>query len=578
MRLGITHLSATGFNSGGVSYLPEAVEYFARASVTDAAAKEDINQFIIGCKQLGIWDKLVFVPCLSAYGGLHQLGGASQRTNTPWTLVNASLTTLGVSMTLNGDNNHMLSDQVYNTASTPWTSGSFTYQNQTPNTVIQNNFTQKVVGQTWRFDGMAAAGAVPFWHTHWGHGILLSPANQPLNNEQVNNSYRNAHLSAVSVDGTANYWVLTDNNIRAYAHTGPITPFVQKMRFYAPAGTGQAGVIQGAFLYYDRLSTLGNAVWSKFRALVNQTMLSRLTTAGNRRILISGQSNGVNQNLSIEFSRQSVGELMGPTELFRSGVGGVPISAWIGAAGSNARTAQYRTDFWDGTSSGPPFQSSRITGVGRRAEYLIWFQGESDTELASTAAAYRSQLATLINYFRADTGNPELKVIVVQIDYNFTLRDDNVGGFFSDLTLTGFAGGLSALNGSYAITPLTGHFDPYVWTKTGYRVEQQSNRWVFVETAGSTVVASAVQTNLPHPAMVTNWVDASTTAITPSFGAGNRTEWIERIRYAQREIVNDLPNVFTFDSRGYTRTDGVHIDNAAHIPFTIALGDYLRTI
>jgi hypothetical protein len=78
--------------------------------------------------------------------------------------------------------------------------------------------------------------------------------------------------------------------------------------------------------------------------------------------------------------------------------------------------------------------------------------------------------------------------------------------------------------------------------------------------------------------MVSSWVDASNNPITPSFGAGNRTEWIERVRYAQREIVNDLPNVFTFDSRGYTRTDGVHIDNAAHIPFATALGDYLRTI
>lgn len=568
---------------GGVSlFLPEATEYFARASVTDANAKEDINTFILGCKDLGIWDKLVYVPCLPSHGGRHQLGGAAQRTNTPWALVNAADTPLGVRVTLAGDNNHLLSDQVYNTATTPWTSGCLSYQDQTPNTVLQNNFTQKVVGQTWRFAGMASAGAVPLWHTFFAHGILLSSASTaapaaPATHEQVNNTYRNSHLQAVSFDGTANYSVLTDNLITSYTFTGPIASFNVKMRFYPPAGNGQAGVIHGAFLYYDRLTTLGNSVWSKFRALVNQTMLSRLTSVGNRRILISGQSNGVNQNLSIEFSRQAVGELMGPTELFRSGIGGNPIATWIGTAGSNARTATYAAHFWDGSGPGPLFQSTRIN-IGRRQEYLIWFQGESDTESAVQANAYRAQLATLINYFRQDTGNPNLKVIVVQIDYNFTLRDDNAGGFFSDLTVTGFAGGLSALNGSYAITPLTGHSDPYVWTKSGYRVEEQSNRWVFVETAGSTVVASAVQTNLPHPAMVTSWVDASNNPITPSFGAGNRTEWIERVRYAQREIVNDLPNVFTFDSRGYTRTDGVHIDNAAHIPFATALGDYLRTI
>lgn len=564
-------------------FLPEALEFFARASVSDPSAREDINTFILGCKELGIWDKLVYVPCLPSHGGRHQLGGAAQRTNTPWTLVNASDTASGVRVTLSGDNNHLLSDQVYSTTDgTPWTSGCLSYQDQTPNTVLQNNFTQKVVGQTWRFAGMASAGAVPFWHTFWAHGILAptvstaAPA-APAAHEQVNNSYRNSHLSAVSVDGTANYSALTDNLITSWTFTGPITSFNVKMRFYPPAGNGQAGVIQGAFIYYDRLTTLGNSVWSKFRALVNQTLLSRLTSVGNRRILISGQSNGVNQNLSIEFSRQSVGELMGPTELFRSGLGGNPIATWIGTSGSNTRTAQYAIDFWSGTATQPLFQRTRIN-VGRRQEYLIWFQGESDTELASTAAAYRQQLATLINYFRSDSGNPNLKVIVVQIDYNFTLRDDNSGGFFSDLSLTGFAGGLSALNGSYAITTLTGHFDPYVWTKTGYRVEQQSNRWVFVETAGNTVVASAVQTNLPHPAMVTSWVDASNNPITPSFGAGNRLEWIERIRYAQREIVNDLPNVFTFESRGYTRTDGVHIDDAAHIPFATALGNYLRTI
>jgi hypothetical protein len=95
------------------------------------------------------------------------------------------------------------------------------------------------------------------------------------------------------VNDTVNYSVLTDNQIRNYTNSAsdPIVVAPTKFHFYPCCLQNQNGVIQGAFLYYDGMSTLGQPVWSKFRTLINQTLLSRLTNAGNRRILICGQSN-----------------------------------------------------------------------------------------------------------------------------------------------------------------------------------------------------------------------------------------------------------------------------------------------
>lgn len=572
----ILTLSAVTMNAEGeqhAAYLPESLEFFSRASVTDENAKYDIDQFVRGCKNIGVWDKLVYVPCLGAYGGVHQLGGAAQRTNTPWSLVNAALTTQGVSVTKSGENNYLLSDVTINPSNEiPVTAGSLTYQNQTPQSVVGGNPLIKSLASDNIHVGMANYGNPGQWHLYYARNFnLLNPVALPANTE-VTNNYRNSHLAAMCWDDSVNYTALVDNKLTTYTAGAPVIPTATRLRFFPPCNSGQNGVIQGAFLYYDNLTTLGGAVWRKFRTLVNQTILSRQSAFGNRRILISGQSNASGP-LAVAFARRVVGESMGPSELFLTGTGGVPIEHWIGAFPDNLRTTAYQNQIWneDETSQ---FQNTQLPTIGRKQNYIIWFQGESDTESAALSRNYRNQLNTFIRYVRENYGN-DILVVVVQIDYNYTLRDNNSGGFHSNLTLTDFTGGLAALNGAFTITPLTSHSDPYVWTKAGFRVEQRSGVWVFVETAGNTVVASATTANVPHPAMSMGWVDASNNPVSPSFGDGNRTEWIERVRYAQQQIVNDLPGVSTFDSRGYARSDGVHIDLPALDGLATNLGNHL---
>jgi hypothetical protein len=563
-----------------IIYTAEAEEYFARAGVTDAYSKYSINEFVKGAKQLGIWDKLVYVPCLPSMGGLHQIGGAAQRTNTPWTLVNASSVPEGVAITLNGLSNHLLSDQAVDNVSNPVAWGSFACQTTTPKFHWFDYTTISRAGGTGRNVGQE------FWsnphrvNLRYAHNSFMS-ATALTGLSFGYNNYKNSHLMALdSTNGSSAFGAICDEAVEARTLGSAVNyNSAARLCFYPAVNQYSAGTgwVQGAFLYYGAFTEAGYEAWGKFRALVAQTFLSG--GVGHRRLLLSGQSNAAG-NLALEISRQST-EDFGMFSVFNTGIGGNPISTWIGNIGNNSRTASYHGQaggLWSNTPTQPAFQKARLVGIGKSQEYLVWFQGESDTETAETAAAYRAQLNTLINYIRTDTGNPYLKVIVVQIDYNYTIRDNNSGGFHSNLALTGVTGALSALNGAYTISTLTSHTDPYVWTKAGYKVEEQNNRWVFVETEGNTVVASAVQTNLPHPAMVTNWVDSSNNTIALSFGAGNRIEWTERVRYAQREIVNDLPHVYTIDSRGYERADNVHLTGAAHISFAAALNAYLLTL
>ncbi len=572
MRLRATRLSATG-NNGGSPYLPEAVEFISRAAVTESYSKWSINEFVKGAKLLGIWDKLVYVPCLPSMGGLNQIGGAAQRTNTPWTLVNATSVPEGVAITLNGFSNHLLSDQLVSNVSQPIAFGSFACQTTTPKyqwfdytTLSLSGTSQRTVGQEFWSNPHRA-------NLRYAHNSFLSAT--PLTGSSFGyNNYKQSHLMAVdATNGSTAYSIMCDEVAEARTAGGALnynTP--TKMRFYPAVNQYSTGTgwVQGAFLYYGAFTEAGYEAWRKFRALVAQTFLSG--TVGHRRLLLAGQSNAAG-NLALEISRQST-EDFGMFSVFNTGFGGQPISTWIGDVGSNARTSVYRNagqGFWGTSGTLPAFQRSRIA-VGRYQEYLVWFQGEADLDPAKYVV-YQQQLATLINYFREDTGNPELKVIVVQIDYAKASRNGN-----SNLVVSGFTGGLTGLNGTYLMTALTTELDPYVWTKAGYRVEQQSGKWVFIETTGSTVLVTENASSLPHPAMVSDWVDAGSVAVTPTFGTVSLVESIERIRYAQREICNDLPNVYTFDSRGYTRTDNVHIDNAAHITFATDLNTYLLTI
>jgi hypothetical protein len=92
-----------GIRIGGLGILqafdPDASAYFVRAGVTDATAKTQINLFVRGVKDLGLWSSIVSWPLRSAQNagtGLtaYSLGGL-QISNA--TLTNAGWTSEGVS-------------------------------------------------------------------------------------------------------------------------------------------------------------------------------------------------------------------------------------------------------------------------------------------------------------------------------------------------------------------------------------------------------------------------------------------------------------------------------------------------
>jgi hypothetical protein len=54
-------------NVSGISFYDgDAAAYFSRAGVTDAAAKKQINDFVVGVKSLGLWNNMVSWPLRSA--------------------------------------------------------------------------------------------------------------------------------------------------------------------------------------------------------------------------------------------------------------------------------------------------------------------------------------------------------------------------------------------------------------------------------------------------------------------------------------------------------------------------------
>jgi hypothetical protein len=257
---------------GGVSpYLPESVEFFTRASVTDPNAQYDVDQFVRGCKLLGIWDNMIYVPCLTTHGGRHQLGGAAERTNTQWALVGAGSvdSALGVSITKSGESFYLRSDQTINPSTVrPITAGILAYQNASDTTVIGGNPLIKSLSNDNIHVGMANFGNPGQWHVYYARDYnLLSPAAVPAYTE-VTNNYRNSHLAAMCWDDTVNYTALVDNKLTTYTAGSAVIPTATRLRFFPPCNSGSNGVIQGAFLYYDNLTTLGDTEWRKFRTLV----------------------------------------------------------------------------------------------------------------------------------------------------------------------------------------------------------------------------------------------------------------------------------------------------------------------
>lgn len=544
------------------NYLPEALEFFSRANVTDASAKQDINTFIIGCQELGIWDKLVYVPCLPSHGGRHQLGGAAQRTNTPWALVNATDVTDGVKVVRNGVSNYLRSDQFVNGNDPAGVSfGHMAYQDVYEDSLLNVVTMITRVGNTPRVLGSASYGAIQAQHLRYigSPEALLSNFGLPAFGDKVN-TYRLSRMHAGSTNGTTAISLLVENNLTNLTHSTNVGFVSSQLSFYPLTNYNtQSGVLQGCFLYYDTMATLGNDIWKLFRNLIAQTILSRLTPRGNTRILVTGQSNAGSEFLNLR--RVVSGNRIGPNEIYSGGQGGVLITTWVGT-GTYSRQNRYRLDFWD-NSNPPPMQSMWLK-KGRYKNVIYWVQGESDTQDATSSSLYLERLTTLMNWVREDYQDDGMCFVIALIDYSPALRSQNGSGFSSNFTLSNMTGDLSVLNGTWTFTAITGYNDPYIWNNGIYRLRLNNNTWEFINTSTSAVLASSNSTPLiAHPAIASGWTNATANPISPTF-SGTRLEWTERVRKAQRDVCSILPNASYFDTRPFYRPDGVHFTDTSY--------------
>lgn len=253
--------------------------------------------------------------------------------------------------------------------------------------------------------------------------------------------------------------------------------------------------------------------------------------------------------------------------------GGTPISNWVGSnPASPARGSQYTGGFYKGDGTGAaeagwPFSNSTIPS------WIVWLQGESDTEARSTATVYQQQLTNLLAFLDADLGS-NLKMAVNLCDYAIAYRTGSLQG---DFTLSGLSGSGSSANGAWAIAAIsatvsgavvTNASTSYSWTKSGGGTISKNGSGLWEIAISGTVYATADQI-VTHPELVTSWTLASGTTGTPAFSE-SRTGNIERVRAAQAAFAAaNATRVVTFDSRGVTRpvdtgatSDAVHPDNA----------------
>ncbi len=102
------------------------------------------------------------------------------------------------------------------------------------------------------------------------------------------------------------------------------------------------------------------------------------------------------------------------------------VSAWVSAAQAVAKKG-YNIDmlgyalgaqpicYWDRGCEGETKLFSRIEKHGKGAGVFLWYQGESDTGMPASAAAYQGRLADLVARVRKTAENPHMTVVIIQL-------------------------------------------------------------------------------------------------------------------------------------------------------------------
>jgi hypothetical protein len=567
------HLAA-----GEATYAPESVEYFTRARITDGSAKTRVDGFVRGLKTLGLWDSIVYIPCHSDMGGLHQLGGAAQRTNTPWTLSgDYALTTDGVSGTGYNPATFAIANRINpqqqltsaSVAATPTYVGVMASQDH------QDTATQNA--------GYIRHGTFVYNSTALGGFAGTGPYGNSIVGVNSQNAYRltypnpviyrdrnRPYLMAAWLRGSSNQ---ARNLINSNYDAGVTTTTAASLafsQFFAithGAPLGSAGKVHGVFYAYcDPEIIGGRTAWQRLWALINSTLFSHKREGGFLRVQLSGQSNA-SPALAAYLNRDNLcANNTRCTEIWNANQGGQPVTWWVGS-GTPTRQAGYGTTIYNGTGTSPLERGRPLNGIGKWRETFVWVQGESDSETRELTNAYASRLTALIGFIRADAGNPAMKFVIGKIGYHHNYRSGSAQG---DFTVSGFSGDATVLNGSWAIQAMATATENYVWKKSGYTLIQQNARWEFVRDSDSVGMAQS-NTNPAHPYMVATWtvnVGAGTPTISDS-----RTGRIEGIRAAQQSVADTDGNAVAIDMRNfeYDPADIAHMTAAGYQAFAAGI-------
>lgn len=569
------------FVPSSVNFLTESTEFFLRANVTDPDAKWRVDQFVRGCKTLGIWDSLIVSTCYSDMGGTHQLGGSSARTNTPWS-INGSLTATTDGIVgpgyVGGSNalpNNLEPQQDFTTASIvsnpvfmliataqdyqDTASQGRIYGASGPSGVLRN---YTVIGG---YSGVGADGDYISGVNSYGTGMVT------YSNPKIFRDRKRPFLMGSWLHGSGSTCVNLINSLYDRRSTAGANVVHSNFAFSNGADNTSTGYIHFAALAFcDPHAVGGRAAWQRVYPLINSTLWSHKRTGGHLRVQIGGQSNA-SPNLATYLNRDELCDNNERcTEVFQSHADGQPITAWLGT-GTPTRSATYESHFWKGDATGLLEQGRPINGIGRWREVIVWIQGESDSETDALTLAYQARLEALISFWRSDTGNSELRVIIGRIGYYRDYRTQSVVG---DFTLSGATGGYTALNGTWSIQPLAAETDPYVWTKSTYTIRSTSPGWEIVD-ASNVVIFSTTQ-DVSHPQLVTTW--------TPGVGTGSiiigssRTGRIEYIRYIQQLVADADAYAENIDLRNfeYNFLNTAHLTPAGQQALAAALATQLN--
>ena len=566
LQIGISHLSAP------LSVDEDVADYFIRAGVTDSEAKTRVNGFVKGLKSLGLWNNLVYVPCHSDMGGLHQLGGAVQRTNTPWTLSgdyalsSDGITGTGYTPATNQVANRLNPQQALTTAGVAATP---TYVGLIVSQDYSDTASQSV--------SYIRSGSSVYNYSNFGtftstgsYGTTIAGINS-YNCYRVTYSqppiYRERNrpwMGAVWLRGNSNQ---ARNMLNSLYDSGVTTNtydhavYSAKFAISNGAPLGSPGKIHGVFYAYCDPDVIGGrASWQRLWALINSTLFSHKRTGGFLRVQIGGQSNA-SASLAAYLNRDNLcANDTRCSEVWQNNQGGQPITWWVGA-GTPARTAGYGTTIYDGSGTSTLEQGRPLNGIGLWRETYVWIQGESDSETRDLVNNYAARLTALMGFIRADAANPSMRFIIGKIGYHYNYRSDTTIGNF---TASAATGGAAVLNGDWAISAMATATENYVWTKSGYQLLRQNSRWEFVRNADS-VVMLASTTDAEHPALV-QWGGAITIG-------DSRTGRIEEIRKIQQEVADadPLADAINMKDFEYNNADRAHMTTAGYQAFAAAI-------